>query len=99
MADVPMFLFKDKKDDKKFIKETKADIKAVIDLLYKRGMWSRYHYGFWTAELDKCTSAEMLHLWWDSIVSGAMNEVESPMEERIEAMGEPKGECPMKGKK
>ena len=96
MADVPMFIFSKKREgsseQKKFIQDTKADIKAVIDLLYKRGMWSKYHYEKWSKELSMCNNEEMLHLWWDSITTGAMNEVESPKEESLELFTELKAE-------
>ena len=90
--DVPMFIFMPNRVNtprqKKFIKDTKADISATISFLYSRGMWSKYHYNKWMAELKACDNEEVLHLWWDSIVSGAMAETESPIEEAIEDMSE-----------
>lgn len=102
MADVPMFLFNKgrdgSKEQKEFIKDTKADILAVYDLLYKRGMWSKYHYVKWTKEILKCMDEETLHLAWDAIVTGAMGEVESPKEESLELYTEMKAEKMLEGK-
>ena len=73
----PVFLAsKDRSTSKEFVKNTKEDIKAVIELLYSRGMWSKYHYDKWKKELDICGDEAMLHGWWDSIVSGAMFEID-----------------------
>ena len=72
---VPMFLKdKDRKTSGKFIKDTKADILAVIELLYSRGMWSKYHYEKWTEEIKNSMDEVSLHGFWDSIVNGAMFE-------------------------
>ena len=89
-ADVPVFLFSKKRSKKQisaFTNDTKEDIKATIEFLYKRGMWSKYHYTRWIAELDGMCE-ESLHLWWDSIVDGAMFEMESPKMEMLEAKTE-----------
>lgn len=86
--DAPVFLYKEGRDDKEFITVTRNDIKATIDFLYKRGMWSKYHYMQWKKALDQIKDAETLHLWWDSIVSGAMFETEPMLGEKIEAMRE-----------
>ncbi len=90
MSDVPVFLFtksRERKAASAFSNETKADIKATIDFLYKRGMWSKYHHKRWMAEVDNMNE-EMAHLWWDAIVSGAMFEMESPKMEMLEARTE-----------
>ena len=88
--DSPAFLFKEgrKSNDEEFNKPTKNDIRATIRFLYQRGMWSKYHYTMWTKELESCKDSEMLHLWWDSIVGGAMFEVEGRLEARLEAIEE-----------
>lgn len=87
--DSPTFLYAGKrKNEKNFVAVTKADIEAVIRFLYKRGMWSKYHYTQWLEELKDCQDPEMLHLWWDSIVGGAMFETEPMLESRLEAMEE-----------
>lgn len=92
MADVPFFLFKKNRkntpEQKAFLAETRADIRAVIELLSKRGMWSEYHTKRWLAELDVCNDEEVLHLWWDSIVGGAMFEVGSPKIDAVEDLAE-----------
>lgn len=61
---------------KKFIKDTRADIIAVIELLYSRGMWSKYHAEKWTEEAKLCTDEAILHGWWDAIVNGSMYELD-----------------------
>ena len=91
MADVPVFLFGKNRDGSKaqsaFVNSTKDDIQATLDFLYKRGMWSKYHYEHWTMALSEMKE-EMLHLWWDAIVGGAMFEMESPHMEMLEAKTE-----------
>lgn len=59
---------------KKFLKDTKEDILATIEFLYSRGMWSKYHYDKWKAEVEASNDEVYLHAFWDSIVSGAMFE-------------------------
>ena len=88
--DAPAFLYKkeERKNKKNFISVTRNDISETIKFLYKRGMWSKYHYTQWTAELNDIEDEETLHLWWDSIVGGAMFEVEPMLETRMEAMEE-----------
>lgn len=88
--DAPSFFYgnKERKNKKNFISATKNDIVATIRFLYKRGMWSKYHYTQWMAEVNSCEDEEMLHLWWDSIVGGAMFETEPMLESRIEALEE-----------
>ena len=90
--DSPAFLYtkgQDKRANKaNFMTTTRNDIQETIKFLYKRGMWSKYHYTQWLNELKDCESEETLHLWWDAIVSGAMFEVEPMLEARIEAMEE-----------
>ena len=90
--DVPVMDIASKKKNKEFLKKNKDDIQATMDFLYKRGMWSKFHYEQWTNMLKECESSELLHLWWDSIVGGAMFEMESPkmemIEEAMEGMGE-----------
>ena len=97
--DTPVFLFSG--DNKTFGKKTKDDIIATIEFLYSRGMWSKFHYENWLKEAQEMSDAEELHLWWDSIVAGAMFEIESPLEERIEKMSEPPDgkQCTSKMKK
>lgn len=73
----PVFLnSKDRPTSGKFVKDTKADVQAVLDLLYERGMWSKYHYDKWSKELDICGDEALLHGWWDAITSGAMFELD-----------------------
>ena len=88
--DAPAFLYAgtERKNKKNFISVTRNDIRATIDFLYKRGMWSKYHYTQWKTELADIKDEETLHLWWDSIVGGAMFEVEPMLESRMEAMEE-----------
>lgn len=38
---------KSRKAGKKFAADAKADLKAVIELLYARGMWSKFYYKNW----------------------------------------------------
>lgn len=74
----PMFLAnKDRKTSGEFKKTAKADILAVIELLYSRGMWSKFHYDKWKKEAQQCDDEIMLHEWWDAIVAGAMYEDDS----------------------
>jgi len=71
----PMFLTtKNRSTSKKFVADTKADILAVIELLYSRGMWSKYHYEKWTKEVEMSNDEVFLHGMWDAIVNGAMFE-------------------------
>ena len=88
--DAPAFLYtdKDRKNSENFLSVTKNDIRATIKFLYKRGMWSKYHYTQWMAELEDCNDEEILHLWWDAIVGGAMFEVEPRLDARLDAMEE-----------
>jgi len=87
MADAPSFLYaRDRKKNKEFVSATKNDIIETIKFLYKRGMWSKYHYTHWMEEAKKCNDEETLHLWWDAIVGGAMFEVEPLSEARMEAL-------------
>ena len=87
--DAPMFLYGDEdRNSKEFKAVTKNDIVATIKFLYKRGMWSRYHYTMWMKEVEAMDSEEMLHLWWDSIVGGAMFETEPMIDAKLEAMQE-----------
>ena len=87
--DSPTFLYtKERKNKKNFMTVTRADIKATIEFLYKRGMWSKYHYTQWKAELANIQDEETLHLWWDAIVGGAMFETEPMLESRMEALEE-----------
>lgn len=69
----------------KFTANTREDIQATMDFLLSRGMWSKYHHTHWSAFLSECGDPEMLHLWWDAITTGSMFEVESPLEESLEA--------------
>ena len=87
--DAPVFLYSDtRKNSKEFKSVTKNDIIATIKFLYKRGMWSKYHYTMWMKEVQAMEDEEMLHLWWDSIVGGAMFETEPMLESKLEAMQE-----------
>ena len=73
----PVFLkSKDRPTSKKFTKDTKEDIQAVLDLLHDRGMWSKYHYDKWSKELDICNDEALLHGWWDAITVGSMFELD-----------------------
>ncbi len=87
-ADVPVFMFsKDRYDSKAssaFTNDTRSDIKATLDFLLKRGMFSSYHHKHWLNALGGMHE-EMLHLWWDSIVGGSMFEMDSPHMEMLEA--------------
>lgn len=67
---------KNRKAGKKFAEDAKADLKAVIELLYTRGMWSKFHYEKWMDALNEMTDEVYLHGWWDSVVNGAMYEVD-----------------------
>lgn len=91
MADVPiatiMNQVKDGSNNKEFEKANRADVLATIEFLYKRGMWSKFHYNHWK-KMANGMDAEMLHLWWDAITSGAMFEMESPKMEMLEAKTE-----------
>lgn len=86
----PAFLYDSKRTDKEkleFARITYSDIEATIKFLYKRGMWSKYHYNQWMKALQSMkNNEEILHTWWDAIVSGAMFEIDSMLEERLEAM-------------
>lgn len=86
--DSPAFLYTDekRKNIDNFRNATRNDIEATINFLYRRGMWSKYHYTQWKNELKDIQSEETLHLWWDSIVGGAMFEVEPELQTRMEAM-------------
>lgn len=64
------------KTKEEFTKTVTEDVKAVITLLYKRGMWSKFHYDKWMSELEVCSDEVFLHAWWDAIVNGAMFELE-----------------------
>jgi hypothetical protein len=72
----------------KFVEANKKDILATYKFLYNRGMWSKFHYEQWSKMIEDCKDAETLHLAWDSIVSGAMYEMESPKHEAMEARTE-----------
>ena len=73
----PMFqVDKNRKAGKKFAEDAKADLKAVIELLYARGMWGKFHYEKWMDALNEMTDEVYLHGWWDSVVAGAMYEVD-----------------------
>lgn len=80
--DVPNFVYDKKRkgstNQKAFVKANKEDIVETIKFLYKRGMWSKFHYTYWLKEAQSMTSEEDLHLWWDAIVGGAMFEKELP---------------------
>ena len=77
-AHAPKFLaVKDRATSPKFIKDTKEDILAVIELLYGRGMWSKYHYEKWKAEIEASEDEVLLHSVWDDIVNGAMGETDA----------------------
>ena len=87
--DAPMFLYSGSRENsKEFTTITKNDIIATIKFLYKRGMWSKYHYTMWLKEVQAMEDEEMLHLWWDAIVGGAMFETEPMIEAKMEAMQE-----------
>ena len=73
----PVFLKdENRKTSKKFINDTKADILAVLDLLYSRGMWSKYHYDKWSEEVKNSNDEVYLHSFWDAIVNGCMHEAD-----------------------
>ena len=67
---------KNRKGGKKFAADVKADVKAVIELLHTRGMWSDFHYEKWMDALDEMTDEVLLHGWWDSVVNSCMYEVD-----------------------
>ena len=67
---------KNRKGGKKFAVDVKADVKAVIELLHARGMWSDFHYEKWMDALDEMTDEVLLHGWWDDIVNSSMYEVD-----------------------
>ena len=107
MSDVPVFIYRKDRSPKlksAFVSSNKEDILATIAFLYKRGMWSKFHHDKWSAEVKDSNCEEYLHLYWDSITSGAMFEMESPhmeaLEAKTEAMEEKAEEkVKMKGKK
>ena len=74
---VPVFMVdKNRKGKNKFIADVKADLRATIEFLYERKMWSRFHYEKWMDALNEMTDEVYLHGWWDSVVNGAMYEVD-----------------------
>ena len=74
---VPAFMVdKNRKGKNKFIADVKADLRATIEFLYERKMWSRFHYEKWMDALNEMTDEVYLHGWWDSVVAGAMYEVD-----------------------
>ena len=74
---VPVFMVdKNRKGKNKFIADVKADLRATIEFLYKRKMWSKFHYEKWLAALDEMTDEVLLHGWWDDIVNSSMYEVD-----------------------
>lgn len=76
-AHVPVFqVNKDRKGSKKFAKDAKADILATIEFLYKRGMWSKFHYDKWKAAAEEMNDEMKLHMWWDEIVNSTMFEMD-----------------------
>lgn len=86
----------DRTTSKAFKKQAREDIEAVIELLYKRGMWSKFHYEKWMAELDNYDEM-MLHEHWDAIVNGAMYEEDT---EEVKEMGMEEGlACRMKSQR
>ncbi len=90
MSDVPVAIIMNQcghEENKEFEKVNRDDILATIEFLYKRGMWSKFHYTQWK-KMAMHMDAEALHLWWDSIVGGAMFEMESPKMEMLEAKTE-----------
>ena len=86
--DTPMFLVTEKQKmtpaKAKMSSATTEAIQAVMDTLLQRGMWSKYHHTHWSNFLKEMTCIEKLHLWWDSITTGSMFEVESTMGEEPE---------------
>jgi hypothetical protein len=68
---------------KKLAADAKADIKAVIELLFERGMWSKFHYDKWMQGLEELDDEVSLHMWWDAVVNGAMFEVDCEEFEEI----------------
>ena len=68
---------KNRAGEAKFMKDAKADIQAVMDLLYKRGMWSKFHYEKWTQGLKELDNEVLVHGWWDDIVASAMYELDA----------------------
>ena len=74
---VPVFMVdKNRKGKNKFIADVKADLRATIEFLYKRKMWSDFHYEKWMDALDEMTDEVLLHGWWDSVVNSCMYEVD-----------------------
>lgn len=92
----PVFLKKEiRKNSDEFAKRNKEDILATIEFLYKRGMWSKFHYEQWKKEAESCIDPIILHGWWDAIVGGAMFEVD--FEEIKEIQEEGLGGCSREG--
>jgi hypothetical protein len=76
MADVPVMTImnemKNPSKNDKFGEANRKDILATLKFLNGRGMLSDFHFKHWTDMANECKDAELLHLWWDSITSGAM---------------------------
>lgn len=86
----PVFLAnKMRSNAEEFADKNKEDILATIEFLYKRGMWSKFHYEEWKKEAEACMDPVLLHGWWDAIVSGVMFEADA---EDIREMQEDKKE-------
>ena len=77
-----------------FADRNKEDILATIEFLYKRGMWSKFHYEEWKKEAETCMDPVLLHGWWDAIVGGAMFELDA---DDVKEMQEDKSEGKGKG--
>lgn len=75
---IPVFIAEANRDktSKAFKATVKEDVLATIEFLYKRGMWSKFHYEKWKAEAERMTDEALLHGWWDAIVNSAMYEME-----------------------
>lgn len=90
MSDVPVVTVMNSckgKGSEEFLKANVADIKDTLTFMYKKGMISKFHYEQWN-KMTNGLDAETAHLWWDSITSGVMFEMESPKMEALEAMTE-----------
>ena len=55
--DVPVLTVTTPGNHKEFLKKNKEDILATIEFLYKRGMWSKFHYEQW--KKNSCGDGEM----------------------------------------
>ena len=87
--DVPVFLVCGTNGvNQEHVKAMRTDIMDTIKFFYKKGFWSKHHYTHWLQAAKDMEDPEKLHLWWDSITTGAMFEIEGRTSARLEAMEE-----------